>query len=70
MTRAQLGYFIYPITYFIVRTINQWSKQASITWGENVTMMIITMLIIYLFILLWNWSKKPYQWGKKNNKET
>lgn len=69
MRRDQAGYFIYPVMYFLVRTVNQWRKQEPITWGENVTMMVITMVIIYFFIWMWNWSKKPYQWGKKNNKE-
>jgi len=68
MKRNQLSFFIYPFVYFIVRTINQWRKQESITWGENVTMMIITIVITYLFILMWNWAKRPYQWGKKKNK--
>ena len=69
MRRNQLSYFIYPIAYFIVRTFNQWSKEQSITWVENVMTLIGTMVIMYFFIWLWNWSKKPYQWGKKN-KET
>jgi len=50
--------------------MNQWRKHEPIAWGENVTMMVITMVIIYFFVWMWNWSKKPYQWGKKNKKET
>jgi len=50
--------------------MNQWRKHEPIAWGENVTMMVITMVIIYFFVWMWNWSKKPYQWRKKNNKET
>ncbi|MCM0622951.1 hypothetical protein M5J14_00270 [Lysinibacillus sp. OL1_EC] len=70
MRRDQVGYFIYPFLYFIVRTVNQWRKHESIAWGENVTMLVITMVFIYFFVWMWNWSKKPYQWGKKTNKET
>lgn len=70
MRRDQVGYFIYPFLYFIVRTMNQWRKHEPIAWGENVTMMVITMVIIYFFVWMWNWSKKPYQWRKKNNEET
>ncbi|MEK5486514.1 MULTISPECIES: hypothetical protein [Lysinibacillus] len=69
MRRDQISYFIYPCAYFIVRTINQWRKQESITWGENVMTMIGLMFFIYLLILMWNWSNKPYQWEKKD-KET
>ncbi|MEA0562277.1 hypothetical protein [Lysinibacillus irui] len=69
MRRDQLSYFIYPIIYFIVRTFNQWRKDQSITWAENTVTLIGTMVIMCAFIWLWNWSKKPYQWGK-NKKET
>ncbi len=31
--------------------------------------MIGLMFFIYLLILMWNWSNKPYQWEKKD-KET
>lgn len=31
-------------------------------------MMIGLMFFIYLLILMWNWSNKPYQWGKKIKK--
>ncbi|WP_155590926.1 hypothetical protein [Lysinibacillus cavernae] len=65
MRRNQLSYFIYPFVYFIIRTINQWRKQEPITWGENVMMMIGTIIFIFIFIIMWNWAKKPYQWGKK-----
>ncbi|KOY83451.1 hypothetical protein MHB44_12310 [Lysinibacillus sp. FSL H8-0500] len=65
MKKHQFTYFLYPFVYFVVVTLNQWRKQDTITWQENITMWIITSVVIYLFLVLWNWSEKPYQWGKK-----
>lgn len=35
MRRDQVVHFIYPVMYFLVRTVNQWRKQEPITWGRK-----------------------------------
>ncbi|MFI8684840.1 hypothetical protein [Rossellomorea sp. NPDC077527] len=47
----------FPLIYFVVKTLYQWVKNGDIRWIENMAI----CLVMFLFILLWEWAKVPYK---------
>ncbi|MCA1060424.1 hypothetical protein LCL96_15915 [Rossellomorea aquimaris] len=46
-----------PLIYFVVKTLYQGVKNGDIRWIENMAI----CLVMFLFILLWEWAKVPYK---------
>ena len=47
-------------------TLKQAFSHESIQWRENISILLFTLVFIYLFQMLYNWSKTPYSWKKKD----
>ena len=50
----------FPLIYFIVVTVWQFITNKEVTWIDN----IMVCFIMFLMILLFKWSKIPYEWNK------
>lgn len=64
MKKNQLSYFAFPVIFFIVLTIKQFFSNSDIKWSENLIILAISCVLIYLFVSIYNWAKKPYSWKK------
>ncbi|MEA0552249.1 hypothetical protein U1P98_17855 [Lysinibacillus irui] len=64
MKKNQLHYFFYPIIYFLLRTGFQSISNDELKWKESLSIMIISMIVLLFALLLFNWSKTPYDWKK------
>jgi len=64
MKKNQLSYFSFPVIFFLVLTIKQFFSDSGIQWGENLSILAASCIILFLFLSLYNWSKKPYSWKK------
>lgn len=50
----------FSLIYFMVSTVWQLIVKNEVKWIDN----IIVCFIIFLIILLFEWSKSPYKWNK------
>ena len=50
----------FSLLYFIVSNVWQLIVKDKVMWIDN----IIVCLIIFLIILIYEWSKVPYKWNK------
>ncbi|GAQ17580.1 tolerance to colicin E2 [Oceanobacillus picturae] len=55
------NYIWLPIFVFIFVTVQQLIINNEIHWVPN----ILFSVFLYLFYVIWEWSKKPYDWNKK-----
>ncbi|RBP86210.1 hypothetical protein DFO70_13016 [Cytobacillus firmus] len=53
----------FPLLYFMANTIWQLSVKDKVTWIES----LIICFIMFLFFLLYEWSKIPYKWNKEKH---
>ncbi|KHF39225.1 hypothetical protein LQ50_16075 [Halalkalibacter okhensis] len=49
-----------PIFYLISATIVQFISQREVSWIQNISISLVMVLIMVLY----NWSKIPYEWNK------
>ncbi|RDW17460.1 hypothetical protein CWR45_12125 [Oceanobacillus chungangensis] len=52
----------FPLIYFIASIVWQLIANKEINWINNIGV----CFVIFLIILLYNWSKSPYNWKKDN----
>ena len=64
MKKNQLSYFAFPLILFLVLTIKQFSSDSGIKWNENLSILAISCILLFLFFSIYNWAKKPYSWKK------
>lgn len=50
----------YSLMYFVVSTLWQLVVNGKIRWIDN----IMICIIIFLILMIYEWSKKPYNWNK------
>lgn len=50
----------YSLMYFVVSTFLQLVVNGEIRWIGN----IMICIIIFLILMIYEWSKKPYNWTK------
>lgn len=50
----------YSLMYFVVSTLWQLVVTGEIRWIDN----IMICFIIFLILMIYEWSKKPYNWNK------
>ena len=53
-----------PLIYFAVSTVWQLISSSEIKWIDNIGV----SSLIFLFLLLFNWSKRPYKHKKEHNR--
>lgn len=63
MKKSQRTLFIFPIIYFHLVTGGQVISDETVRLGENLVTFIISSIILFLGVLLYNWAREPYQWG-------
>lgn len=51
----------YSLMYFVVSTLWQLVVNGEIRWIDN----IMICIIIFLILMIYEWSKKPYNWNKE-----
>lgn len=51
----------YSLIYFVVSTLWQLVVNGKIRWIDN----IMICFIIFLILMIYEWSKKPYNWNKE-----
>lgn len=51
----------YSLIYFVVSTLWQLVVNGEIRWIDN----IMICIIIFLILMIYEWSKKPYNWNKE-----
>lgn len=49
-----------PFIYFLSSTVYQIIDERQVQWTDN----IMICFFMFLFIMLYNWSKVPYEWKK------
>ena len=42
----------------------QYISKDEMKWKESLSIMIISMIVLLFALLLFNWSKSPYDWKK------
>lgn len=65
MKKEQISYFTFPITLFIMLTLKQMFFNDSVKWNENIIILVISCVLMYLAIIFYNWARNPYSWRKK-----
>jgi uncharacterized membrane protein YjjP (DUF1212 family) len=66
MKKSQRTLFIFPIIYFLLVTGGQVVSDETVRLGENLVTFIISSILLFLGIHLYNWARKPYQWGSRH----
>ncbi|KOS67965.1 hypothetical protein AEA09_04940 [Lysinibacillus contaminans] len=66
MKKDQVHYLFFPVIYFILVTGDQFFSSSDIKWGENLSLMLLSFVVLYLVLLFINWAEIPYDWGKKD----
>ncbi len=54
-----------PLIYFLASTVWQIIDNRQVHWIDN----IMICFFIFLFLMLYNWSKIPYKWKKDKVKK-
>jgi len=53
----------FPSIFFVVSIIWQFIFDREVKWVDNIGI----CLLMFLFILFYNWSKVPYKWEKEHH---
>lgn len=54
----------FPLIFFVVSVVWQLIVNKEVQWVNNIGV----SFMMFLIILFYNWSKKPYKWSKDSDK--